>query len=339
MVNPRKALQNLIYRLRRQLPEADENGQPYILSQHRNYGWNTEASVYVDAVEFEELAGKIKAGLREDQLEENARRLMELYTGDYMEDIALEKWVEPFSAYYRRLYFDCINTYAALLNDRRQYANVVEVCSAATQHNMFDEHYHAMMITAMLAQGNRYGALTHYRSIASLLKKELGVEPSDELKAAGQSISSQAPPQRPDIGMVLDDLRSASAAAGPMFCELDVFRQIFQLQERKNRREQDPCMIVMYTIVAHSRELSDQEMFQAMSALKRACMIALRKSDVVTQHSNTQLLILLPNSNEVNISIVLMRIQQKFAQLCLEHGVTLTTQVRSVQPRNQNQSL
>ncbi len=72
-----------------------------------------------------------------------------------------------------------------------------------------------------------------------------------------------------------------------------------------------------------------------MAALKRACMLSLRKSDVMTQHSNTQLLLLLPSASEVNVSIVLMRIQQKFSQLCLETGVTLTTQVRSIQPRPQ----
>ncbi|MDR1619893.1 MAG: winged helix-turn-helix domain-containing protein [Clostridiales bacterium] len=333
VVNPRKALQNLIYRLRKQLPEADENGRQYILSQHRAYGWNPEALVCVDAQEFETIATKIKGGLPETELAAAAKRLMSVYAGDYMEDIADQSWVESYTAYYKRLFFDCMNIYVNTLFDQRHYADAVEACSIAIKHNMFDEHYHAAMIRAMLALGNRYGALTHYKSIVSILKRELGVEPSDELKAAGQSIHSISQPQRPDISMVLDDLRSASAASGPMICEMDVFRQIFQLQERKNRREQSPCMLVMYTIVAHSRELSDQEMFQAMSALKRASMLSLRKSDVVTQHSNTQLLLLLPASNEVTISIVLMRIQQKFNQLCLEDDVTLTTQVRSIQPR------
>lgn len=333
VVNPRKALQNLIYRLRKQLPETDENNRPYILSQHRTYGWNPEANVYVDAIEFEGIVAKIKSGLIEDQLETSAQRLMELYAGDYMEDIFDQKWVESYTAYYRRQYFDCVNIYVTFLFERRQYAKVIEVCSVATQRNMFDEHYHAIMIRAMLAQGNRYGALTHYKSITLLLKKELGISASEELVAAGQEISAVSQPQRPDISMVLDDLRSASSAGGPMFCEMDVFRQIFQLQERKSRREQAPCMLVMYTVVAHSRELNDQETFQVMSALKRACMIALRKTDVITQHSTTQQLLLLPASNEISISVVLMRIQQKFTQLYPEQGVTLTTQVRSIQPR------
>ncbi len=333
VVNPRKALQNLIYRLRKQLPETDEYGQPYILSQHRTYGWNSEAAVNVDAFEFDKLTSLVKSGLPDDELKSACQRIMELYTGDYMEDIADEKWVETLTSYYRRQYFSCINCYISMLYEQHLYNEVIDVCSAALQHNMFEEHYHAMMIHAMLASGNRYGAMSHYKSITALLSKELDVQPSEELKAAGHSISATAQPQRPDIGMVLDDLRSAAAAAGPMLCEADVFRQIFQLHERKNRREQVACMLVMYTIVAHSRELSDQEMFQVMAALKRACVLSLRKSDVLTQHSNTQLLILLPNATEINISIVLMRIQQKFTQLCLESGVTLTTQVRSIQPR------
>lgn len=335
VVNPRKALQNLIYRLRKQLPETDENNCPYILSQHRTYGWNSEAAVYVDAFEFDQLATRIKSGLGNDELKAAGQRLMELYSGDFMEDIADEKWVESLTSYYRRQYFDCINSYVTMLYEQRHFNEVIDVCSSALQHNMFKEHYHAMMIYAMLAQGNRYGALTHYKSITSLLSKELDVQPSEELKAAGRSINSISQPQRPDISMVLDDLRSAAAAAGPMYCEMDVFRQIFQLHERRNRREQFPCMLVMYTIVAHSRELSDQEMFQVMAALKRGCILSLRKSDVMTQHSNTQLLLLLPSASEVNVSIVLMRIQQKFSQLCLESGVTLTTQVRSIQPRPQ----
>ncbi|MDL2258690.1 winged helix-turn-helix domain-containing protein [Eubacteriales bacterium OttesenSCG-928-K08] len=330
VANPRKALQNLIYRLRKQLPETDEFGQPYILSQHRNYGWNIDANVYVDAFEFDRLAATIKSGLSDRELAEANRRLMEIYSGDFMEDIAHESWVEQLTAQYRRQYFDCVNSYTTMLYDQGKYAEVIEVCSAALKHNMFEEHYHAMMINALLAQGSRYSALTHYRSITSMLQKELNVEPSEELRAAGRSISAVNQPLRPDISMVIDDLRAASAAAGPMFCEMDVFRQMFQMHERMNRREEFASMLVMYTIVSHSRTLSDQEMFQVMAALKRACMISLRRTDVVTQHSNTQLLLLLPSASEVSISIVLMRIQQKFTQLCMEHGVTLTTQVRSL---------
>ena len=333
VVNPRKALQNLIYRLRRQLPETDELGRQYILSQHRNYGWNPDAAVYVDAFEFDKLAGDIKAGLPNDNLKSASARLMELYTGDYLEDISDEKWVESLTSYYRRQYFDCVNIYVTMLYEQHLYNDVIDVCSAALVHNIFEEHYHAMMIYAMLAQGNRYGALTHYKSITSLLSKELDVQPSEELKAAGRSINASSHIQRPDISMVLDDLRSAAAAAGPMYCEMDVFRQVFQLHERRNRREAFPCMLVMYTIVAHSRELSDQEMFQVMASLKRSCMLSLRKCDVITQHSNTQLLLLLPSASELNISVILMRIQSKFSQLCLESGVNLTTQVRSIQQR------
>ena len=330
IVNPRKALQNLIYRLRKQLPEFDENGQPYILSQNRNYGWNPEAMVYVDAFEFDEIAATIKTGLSDTELAAANRRLMELFNGDYMEDIASDNWVETLTAHYRRLYFDCVNSYATMLYEQGKFAEVVEVCSAALKHNLFEEHYHAMVVNALLAQGNRYSALTHYRNITSMLQKELNVEPSEELRAAGRSINTVSQPSRPDIGMVIDDLRSASAATGPMFCEMDVFRQMFQLHERMNRREEYPSMLVMYTIIAHSRQLNDQEMFHVMASLKRACMISLRRSDIVTQHSNMQLLMLLPTVSEVSISIVLMRIQQKFSQLCLEYGVTLTTQVRSL---------
>ncbi|MDL2235316.1 winged helix-turn-helix domain-containing protein [Christensenellaceae bacterium OttesenSCG-928-L17] len=330
VVNPRKALQNLIYRLRKQLPETDENGQPYILSQHRNYGWNADALVYVDAFEFDEIANSIKSGLDDKALVAANRRLMELYSGDYMEDLASESWVESLTSHYRRLYFDCVNSYTTMLYEQGDYAEVVEICSTVLKHNLFEEHYHALLINALLAQGNRYSALVHYRNITSMLQKELNVEPSAELRAAGRSINTVSQPTRPDINMVIDDLRSVSAAAGPMFCEMDVFRQMFQLHERMNRREEYPSMLVMYTIVAHSRQLNDQEMFHVMASLKRACMISLRRTDIVTQHSNMQLLMLLPNVSEVSISIVLMRIQQKFAQLCMESGVMLTTQVRSL---------
>jgi hypothetical protein len=222
---------------------------------------------------------------------------MELYTGDFMEDIADEKWVETLTTYYRRLYFDCINSYCYLmLYEQRQFNEVIDVCSAALQHNMLRRALPRHVIRQrMLAQGNRYGALTLYKSITSLLSKELDVQPSEELKAAGRSINSISQPQRPDISMVLDDLRSAAAAAGPMYCEMDVFRQIFQLHERRNRREQFPCMLVMYTIVAHSRETVGSGNVPGNGLLsKRACCCRSATSDVMTQHSNTQLLLLLP---------------------------------------------
>ncbi|MDL2217552.1 winged helix-turn-helix domain-containing protein [Christensenellaceae bacterium OttesenSCG-928-M15] len=330
IANPRKSLQNLVYRLRKVLPETDVHGEPYILSKHRTYAWNEKSEIYVDAFEFLELVESIKSGIAGAELEKTAYRILELYTGDYMEDISSESWVENLSVQYRNQYFDCMNTFVSLLYEQGKYPEIIEVCTSVLKINMFEEHFHAMMINAMLAQGSRYSALTHYRSITTLLQKELEIEPSEELRAAGRSINAVNQPMRPDISMVIDDLRAASAAAGPMFCEMDVFRQIFQLYERMNRRDEFPSMLVMYTIVAQNRTLSDQEMFRVMAALKRACMISLRRSDVVTQHSNTQLLMMLPSANEVSISIVLMRIQQKFTQLCLEDGVSITTQVRSL---------
>ncbi len=331
--NPRKALQNLIYRLRKLLPEKDQNGQEYILSQHRTYGWNAEAEVEVDAFRFLEAAMEGKSEkLTDEERCAKCKEAIALYTGELMEDLQEEKWVENLTSYYRRQYFECVNVLLDALQQMRKFDEVVNLCTKVLQTNVFEEHYHAVLIRAMLAQGNRYGALTHYRSITSLLMRELDVEPSEELLAAGRSIYAGGIRLQPDLGMVLDDLRSAAATSGPMICESDIFRYMFQFHERKIRRDMSPCMMVMCTIQSKGRSLTDEEMFQAMTALKRACVLTLRRSDVLTQQSNSQILLLLPGATEDNVKIILERILQKYALLCHNPVAVIAIQERSMLP-------
>lgn len=333
IVNPQKALQNLIYRLRKLLPPSDANGQEYILYSHRAYGWNMDAEVYVDAFAFDRLIDELKSlNLSEDAQKGRCQQALSLYTGDFLEDIAVEEWVEGFASYYRRQYFDCVNIYLDLLTHQRQLNEIIDVCTRALQHNIFEEHYHAALIKAMLAQGNRYGALSHYESITALLMKELGVQPSDELISAGKGIYSTNLRMQSDISVVLDDLCSTSKSAitGPLYCDMDVFRQIFHLHMRTAQRSQEPCMLLLLTIMGQNRTLADDEMLEVLTILKRACILSLRKSDVMAQHSNSQILLLLPRASEDHIEQILARIQQQFSLLYSGKNAVLTSQARPI---------
>lgn len=329
--NPRKALQNLMYRLRKILPPADDSGKEYILTQQRTYSWNPQAAVKVDAWEFDALAKRARGrDLSDAERCKLAGEACALYTGDCMEDLLDNKWAESLASYYRRQYFECTNVQLEVYQQAGRYGDVVDLCAKVLENNMFEEHYHAALIRAMLAQGNRYGALAHYRSITSTLLKELDVEPSEELYAAGRSIYEGGIRMETDLGTVIDDLRAAAGASGPMVCEQDIFRYLFQFYERKIRRDGTSCVMVMYTLRADKRSLRDDEAFQILVALKRACILSLRRSDVVTQQSNAQLLLLLPGATEESAKLVLARIQQRFRLLCHNENVHVNAQLRSL---------
>ncbi len=330
--NLQKALQNLVYRLRKMLAEAN-SGEEYILFSHNSYSWNTEAKCQVDAFLFESIITSLKAGkLQEEEAKAACKKALSLYRGDFLEDLSMSDWVEPFAAYYRRLNFDCIDIYLDLLADKKELDTIIEVCAHAIQQNVFDEHYHACLIRAMLAKGNRYGALSHYESITSLLMKELGVEPSEELLSAVKGIYSG---NDTDIQYSLDTILSTltdinNTSTGPLYCDIDIFRQIFKLYERNTVRSHEPCYLLMFTVSEKNPQITNGAVSFAVTEFKRACIVTLRKMDVLCQHSATQVLLLLSRADKNSIEKIIDRIMKQFSLFYKKRDVEIKTQMRSL---------
>ncbi|MCU1645981.1 MAG: AfsR family transcriptional regulator [Nocardia sp.] len=169
------ALQALVSRLRRVLPDGSIDVQP------GGYRLTVEAHA-VDAVRFEQLVDQAR-GSADPQRAQLLREALELWRGAVMQDVALQD-SEAFDAVVARLE----GLHLAALEDRyeaevrlgRGAELVAELTELVARHPV-RERLAAALMRALGAAGRGTEALLVYQRTREALADELGVDPSPEL--------------------------------------------------------------------------------------------------------------------------------------------------------------
>jgi len=171
------ALQRLVSRLRKLLPEGSVEGQP------DGYRLRIEPDA-VDAVRFERLVGQA----RNDEDSQGVRRLREalaLWRGPALQDIGLDESAAFDAAVTRleRLHLAAMeDRYDAEISLGHGADLVTELTDLVAAHPV-RERLVAALMRALVATGRDTDALLVYERTRETLADELGVDPSPELSA------------------------------------------------------------------------------------------------------------------------------------------------------------
>ncbi|UMZ74817.1 hypothetical protein [Natranaerofaba carboxydovora] len=98
---------------------------------------------------------------------------------------------------------------------------------------------------------------------------------------------------------------------GPIFCEVDYFKFVYNLEKRISYRYNRNSIIMIITMRRKS-QISYEQIESAAKNLKDILWHALRKSDLVTIWNENQIIVLLINIEEKHFKTVTKRIEQKF---------------------------
>ncbi len=93
-----------------------------------------------------------------------------------------EDWVLAERERLQQVQVHALEIAAERLVQSRQLATALEVAQAATVVEPFRETAHCAVVRVLLKQSNPAQALRHYRRYAQLLDRELGIEPSPDLR-------------------------------------------------------------------------------------------------------------------------------------------------------------
>ncbi|MFE0020951.1 BTAD domain-containing putative transcriptional regulator [Amycolatopsis sp. NPDC059021] len=168
------ALQRLVSRLRKALPEGVVDGQP------DGYRLRVEPDA-VDAVRFERLIGKA----RKDEDPRLLREALALWRGAAMQDVGLQE-SGAFDAAVTRLeglrLAAMEDRFDAEIESGRGAGLVTELTDLVAAHPV-RERLVAALMRALVATGRDTDALRVYERLRETLADELGVDPSPELAA------------------------------------------------------------------------------------------------------------------------------------------------------------
>jgi len=326
--NPAGALKNLVYRLRMLLQKAFGRND-FITTGRGFYIWNDGVALTVDAEQFEALC---KQADRMDCPEDKRLALYEeavaLYKGDFVPEQTEELWRIPVVTYYHSLYLSIVKKYAALLEKMEAYETIADVCAQAITLDTLDEHLYCCEIKALVRQGKKKLALEHYNRYTALLYENMGVRPSEELRAVYREIVDENNAIELDLGNVQQDLKESDAVQGAFFTEYSNFKNIYRLEARSAKRLGMSVFVSMLTCVIADYIPVGSEAFLrlangAMELLQGVLCESLRRGDVIAKYSGTQFVVLLPSCTQESAVMVMGRLLDRFDRKNKKRAVKL----------------
>jgi predicted ATPase/DNA-binding SARP family transcriptional activator len=180
--DPANALQSLVSRLRRALPQ-----QPAVRSVPGGYGLDVPPEA-VDALRFERLAREGRRALRDGQAQVAARRLGEaprLWRGAALAEVADAPFAVAAAARLEELRLSAIeDRVEAELGGASGGSELVAELKALVAAHPLRERLRVLLVRALDADGRQAEALTAYEDARRLLADQLGADPGPELQDA-----------------------------------------------------------------------------------------------------------------------------------------------------------
>ncbi|MDL2232470.1 winged helix-turn-helix domain-containing protein [Ruminococcaceae bacterium OttesenSCG-928-L11] len=334
--NPANALKNLVYRIRstfsaHNLPYAKE----MIIYSRGSYQWNNDLRCTVDVEEFEDYYKKASDTSKPDELRiENFLRAIELYTGDFLPGSCFEGWVIPISSYYRSMYFKCVYAVIELLTTQERYHEIEIICKKALIIDQFEENAHIYLMLSMIRQGKQTQALAHYSFVTDLFFRELGVNPSQQMRSIYRDIVKTVHNVEADIGIIQDELKETGNSDGAFYCEYEVFKNLYRLEARTAARTGQSIFISLLTVDSETPDtaLDLKVQSKVMDGLYDIIQSSLRKGDVFSRFSASQYVLMLPSLTYENCEMVMSRIIKKYKQSYRPKGIVILSKVQPLEP-------
>jgi len=330
--NPVNALKTQLFRTREMLKPLCLEGEGCILSSRGAYSWNPEYNIILDAEVFEELIHDAEDTSISTQNKINKYlEALKLYQGDFIPKLSGEVWTIPISARYHSIYLESVKKLCSLLEEENDPETIINVILRAIEIDNLDEKLHCLLIMAYIRCDRYKDALDHYDSATNILYRNLGVNPSEELRSLYSQIMDTQRSLETDLAIIQEHLMENSLENGAFFCEYGYFVNTYQLTKRRLERlglSTYLCLITLQTDRGKTPELTKLDGY--MSKLLSVLKLSLRNGDVVSKYSGAQYILMLPCVNFENADMVMNRILSNYKKKFRTDKVLLTYKIKEV---------
>lgn len=301
-----------MHRLRKLLLEDLESGcVQSILLSNGFYRWNPEVEVQIDADEFIQLSqeAEVLRSLNATEALETYRKALRLYSGDYLSESIEEHWVFPRRNYLRQLFLKSVISINELLSAKEEYEEIISHCEKAIKIDIYEEVFHLQLVQAYINIGNYRSALDHIDRISQFLRKEMGIDLSQELLTLRKQLLSKQFNNgngNNDLTSIIDFDKSLKDV---FYCEKEVFRGIYELEFRRAHRDQTQFSVYTLSLNLQPNEsLSKRNLYN--KKIQQQIRSSFRKGDVYTQWDDDQYLLLLSGVDDQAALPILHRVFQ-----------------------------
>lgn len=330
--NPINTLKTQLFRTREMLKPLGLDGEKLIISQRGAYSWNPDMELILDADIFEshvKLANDVTKPTEERI--SHYYEALKIYKGDFIPKLSGEAWTIPISARYHGLYIDAVKKLCTLLEEENNFESIIEVVLKAINIDNLDEDFHCFLIEAYIRCDRHKDALNHYDNATSLLYKNLGVNPSEHLRALYHMIMDTQKSLETDLAIIQEHLMENFNEEGAFVCEYGYFVKTYQLTKKRLERlglSTYLCLITVQDSNGKTPSLGKLEVY--MNKLLGVLNLCLRTGDVVARYSGAQYILMLPTLNFENAEMVMNRILSNYKKRFRTDKVIIAYKIKEI---------
>lgn len=330
--NPINTLKTQLFRTREMLKPLGLDGDNLILSQRGAYSWNPDIELELDANLFENFVRAANDTSRSlEERIEDYHNALKLYKGDFIPKLSGEAWTIPISARYHGLYIDAVKKLCALHEEENNFEAIIEVILKAINIDNLDEDFHCLLINAYIRCDRYKDALAHYDNATSLLYKNLGVNPSDSLRALYHIIMDTQKSLETDLAIIQEHLMENFHDDGAFVCEYGYFVKTYQLTKKRLERlglSTYLCLLTIQDSNGKTPNLNKLDIY--MNKMLTVLNICLRTGDVVSRYSGAQYILMLPCLNFENAEMVMNRILSNYKRKFRTDKIIIAYKIKEI---------
>lgn len=335
--NPESALKTLVSRMRAILTKYSKELGSCIATTRGAYRWNQSVPCEIDLFEFEDLCEALKQK-KEITLDDETRgmfvRVLDLYHGDLLPNLAEESWVVTRSVSLQNLYMETVYRYLDALQDAEEYEEIIRVCRRALEVNAFDERLHIKLMETLVRTNHNNEALMQYKHVTKLHFRYLGMKPPEGIQEFYKQIIKAGHVLDGDIDAIRRELSEFEEMSGAFVCEYAVFKEIYNLQVRNlDRAGQTMFLALLMANSLDGQTLEPLKLDDVMQKLLEVLRKTLRKGDTVTHYTASQYAILLPLRKYDDGKIVMERIKNLFYRQYPNSNIVLNYRIGPIRDK------
>jgi len=190
-------LRTLVHRLRQALPNADT----FLHSDRHGLQWRPstqDAPWTLDVLDFERALAEAKQAEHSSDLAAERRALelaVALYRGDLLPS-CYDEWILPERDRLRQEFLVSLERLIVVLEQERDYQGAIRAAQRLLRHDPLHETTYRHLMGLFALSGNRAAALRTYHTCATVLGRELSVEPSYATREVYEQITQAKEPER-----------------------------------------------------------------------------------------------------------------------------------------------
>lgn len=333
-IDSENALKTILHRARATLDRLGYTDHKLIIHRRDTYAWNNDAAFDLDTDHFEYYCScASNSNLSVNERMDYYYRAFELYKGNFLPKSSEEDWAMPVITYYHSLYINAVHSMIELLLPQEKYNEIIQICSAASMIDSYDEHIHYHLIRSLYMTGNQKRAIEQYKYVMQLFYDTFGINPSEEITKLYSEIIQKENSPVSDLNIIKERLREHNTKRSAYLCDFSVFQNLYHIEARSAARSGLSVFLCLITLDTPGSSGNRTLMSSAMNRMSETIAHSLRSGDVYSRFSVNQYIIMLPAASYENCTGIGARILKNFANSKPKLNVTVSYALNELEPQ------